>query len=95
VAGAVAEIREGPRNLAQRGSRAIQVSAASAAHSPAYAGSVVLHEATHVRSWLDGDGPAFGCAGEARSLTAQAAYLETVGAAGQAAWVRGLIGVWC
>lgn len=91
----VDEIREGSQNWAQGGSRTIQITAASAAFSVSYAGAIVLHEATHVKNWMLGDYPVFGCAGEAKSLQAQANYLERVGDLEMANWTRALIGKWC
>jgi hypothetical protein len=95
VANSLTEIREGPQNYAWGGSRSVQISAASAAHSRGYAGSIVLHEAVHVRNWFANDMPVFGCDGEAKSLRAQAAYLRKAGDPGLAAWVESLIGTWC
>jgi hypothetical protein len=95
VVGSVLEIKEGPRNIAWADSRSIQISANSAAHSTNYAGAIVVHEAVHVRNWFAGDRPVFGCDGEAKSLRAQADYLELAGDPRLATWVRGLIGTWC
>jgi hypothetical protein len=95
VATYVTEIREGPQNWAWGGSSVIQISSSSAAFSRAYAGSIILHEATHVKNWSTNNFPVFGCAGEAKSLAAQADYLARVGDAAMATWVRGLVGSWC
>jgi hypothetical protein len=95
VAGNLTEIREGPQNYAWGGSRAVQISAASAGHSRGYAGAIVLHEAVHVRNWFANDQPVFGCDGEAKSLRAQASYLRKAGDPALAGWVESLIGAWC
>jgi hypothetical protein len=91
----VTEIREGPRNWSWGGSRVIQISTTSAAHSRTYAGSIILHEAVHVKNWFTNDLPVFGCDGEAKSLRAQSTYLRAAGDHGMAQWVEGLIGNWC
>lgn len=95
VATAVTEIREGASNYAWGGRTDIQISANSAGYSATYAGSIVLHEATHVKNWLTNNFPVFGCDGEAKSLRAQADYLYKVGDVAMAQWVEGLIGTWC
>jgi hypothetical protein len=90
----VTEIRESSRNYSWAGSRVILIST-TAARSVTYGGSLILHEAVHVRNYFTGDQPVYGCEGEAKSLRAQAAYLRLVGDPAAAAWVEGLIGRWC
>lgn len=95
VATYVTEIREGASNYAWGGRSDIQISTNSAAYSVTYAGSIVLHEAVHVKNWFTNNFPVFGCDGEAKSLRAQADYLYTVGDVALAQWVEGQIGTWC
>lgn len=91
----VDEIREGERNWSNGGSRVVEIDPASWGAGPAWAGSSALHEAVHVKNWFTNDFPVYGCAGEEKSLRAQADYLDKVGYGGSAAYVRSLIGVWC
>lgn len=95
VATYVTEIREGAGNYAWGGRSDIQISTNSADYSVTYAGSIVLHEAVHVKNWFTNNFPVFGCDGEAKSLRAQADYLYKVGDSGMARWVEGQIGTWC
>jgi hypothetical protein len=95
IAGYVTQIREGAQNYSWGGSTVIQISGASAAISVTYTGSIVLHEADHVKNWFTGNFPVYGCEGEAKSLRVQAAYLYAVGDVGMARWVESQIGVWC
>jgi hypothetical protein len=94
VATYVREIKEGPRSFSWGGSRTIQIGRTNA-DQPGYAGSLILHEAVHVKNWFSNDLPVYGCEGEAKSLRAQAAYLRLLGDASMADWVEGLIGSWC
>jgi hypothetical protein len=84
----VTGIRESGRNWSNSGSRVIEITASGVAIGPAYTGSLVLHEAAHLRSQL------WGCTGETRALTEQAAYLRKAGEPDLAAWVESLRGTW-
>jgi hypothetical protein len=90
----VREIREGS-NLAYVGAKIIQVSTTSSLSGREWAGGTIVHEATHVMNYQTGNFPYAGCDGEAKSLRAQAAYLNKVGASALAQQVLALIGVWC
>lgn len=90
----VREIREGS-NLAYVGAKIIQVSTTSSLSGREWAGGTIVHEAAHIMNYQTGNVPYAGCEGEAKSLRAQAAYLNRVGRSDLAQQVLALVGVWC
>lgn len=72
--------------------RTIGISGAAVLGS--YGASLLVHEATHIQGFWGGRSWR-GCDGEAVSLTAQARFLDRIRQSGLAAYVRGLIGIWC
>jgi hypothetical protein len=95
VATYVSEVRESGRNYSTGGSRVVEISSGAVSQSITYRGSLVLHEADHVRNWFTGNFPVFGCDGEAKTLRVQASYLYAVGDTALAQWIESLIGTWC
>lgn len=85
VAQWVTGIRESSRNWSTSGSRVVEITRSSALAGPTYAGSIVRHEAEHLRRQL------WGCPGENLALRAQADYLWLAGDAWNATYIEGLI----
>lgn len=91
VAKWVTGIRESPRNYSSGGSHVIEITRTSAIASATYSGSIVRHEAEHLRRWFEGIYPAWECEGERAALRAQADYLRRAGDVYNAGYIEGLI----
>ena len=89
----VRQIREEGGSVAYVASGVIAVSTGSALFTVNWAASQIVHEANHVKNYREGR-TYYGCQGEANSLRPQAAFLRSIGDAGTAAYVEGMIGVW-
>jgi hypothetical protein len=92
VMGQLQAISEGSSALAWVTSRSIQLSAGDAA-GVNWAGGQIVHETYHVKNYYEGRAW-YGCEGEKNSLRPQADYLDRIGDAATAAYIRSLIGVW-